>query len=243
MKKFYIALVAMTCLGIFNATDCLAQVSLGSTTPDNSAMLDIVSSNKGLLIPRMGLANRPAAPATGLLIYQTDNTPGFYYYNGSAWVSVATVPTTPAHDSTTLEAVIVGPYNATTPQLGPYFVTPYSSTVLLNASNTSAATFTPATCYISPKNLTFNKLILAGRVVPTGGATGSPNITTLTVYKNGVATGITVSLTIAVAVGSTAVVMDAAHSVTVVPGDVLSYRYTQSNQEPYVIYSAVLQGY
>jgi len=38
----------------------------------------------------MTLAERDniASPATGLLIYQTDNTPGFYFYNGSAWVVV-----------------------------------------------------------------------------------------------------------------------------------------------------------
>lgn len=243
MKKFYVVAIAMTCLGMFGTSQVNAQASLGAATPDNSAMLDIVSGNKGLLIPRMGLASRPAAPATGLLIYQTDNTPGFYYYNGSVWVAVATVAATPPRDSTTIEAVIVGPYVAGNPQLGPYFTTPYSSTVVLNKDNTSATAFTPATCYIVPKALTFNKLVLTGRVVPGGGATGSANVTTLTVYKNGVATGITVSITVPVAVGSTAIVMDAAHSVSVVPGDVLSYRFTQSNQEPYVMYTAVLQGY
>jgi hypothetical protein len=243
MKKFYVAAIALTCFGMFGTSRVNAQASLGATTPDNSAMLDIVSANKGLLIPRMGLANRPASPATGLLIYQTDNTPGFYYYNGSAWIAVATVPATPAHDSTTIEAVIVGPYVAGNPQLGPYFVTPFSSTAVLNSANTLATTFTPATCYIVPKVLTFNKLILSGRVVPGGGTTGASNVTTLTLYKNGVATGITVSITVSVAVGSTAVVIDAAHSVSVVPGDVLSYRFTQSNQEPYVMYTSVLQGY
>ena len=37
------------------------------------------------------MAQRDAivAPATGLLVFQTDNTPGFYYYDGSAWVSFA----------------------------------------------------------------------------------------------------------------------------------------------------------
>jgi hypothetical protein len=93
--------------------------SLGAATPDNSAMLDIVSTGKGLLIPRMGLASRPASPATGLLIYQTDNTPGFYYYNGSAWVQVATASAGAAHDSTKLEAVIVGLYKESDPQVGP----------------------------------------------------------------------------------------------------------------------------
>jgi hypothetical protein len=62
-----------------------------SYTADASAMLDVESTAKGLLIPRMTLANRTAisSPATGLMIYQTDNTPGFYFYNGSGWVAVS----------------------------------------------------------------------------------------------------------------------------------------------------------
>lgn len=65
-----------------------AQVGIGTISPDGSAQLDIQATNKGLLIPRMSLSDRGtiASPATGLLIFQTDNTPGFYYYNGSAWV-------------------------------------------------------------------------------------------------------------------------------------------------------------
>lgn len=63
-------------------------VGIGSTTtPNTSAQLDVNSTNKGFLPPRMTQSQRNniATPATGLLIYQTDNTPGFYYYNGSAW--------------------------------------------------------------------------------------------------------------------------------------------------------------
>lgn len=60
-------------------------IGLGTTTPHASAQLDISATNRGLLIPRVTQANRPANPATGLLIYQTDNTPGFYFYNGTAW--------------------------------------------------------------------------------------------------------------------------------------------------------------
>lgn len=58
--------------------------------PDNSAILDVKSTDKGALFPRMTEAQRDAigTPATGLLIYQTDNTPGFYYYNGSMWVAL-----------------------------------------------------------------------------------------------------------------------------------------------------------
>ena len=48
--------------------------------PDASAMLDVTSTNRGVLIPRMTLVQRTAIvlPAKGLIIYQTDNTEGFY---------------------------------------------------------------------------------------------------------------------------------------------------------------------
>lgn len=62
-----------------------AQVGIGTATPHPSAQLEISAVDKGLLIPRVAYANRPASPATGLLIYQTDNTPGYYFYNGSSW--------------------------------------------------------------------------------------------------------------------------------------------------------------
>ena len=65
-------------------------VGINTNTPDPSAALDVTSTNQGVLVPRMGLSQRNsiATPATGLLIYQTDNTPGFYYYNGTSWIAV-----------------------------------------------------------------------------------------------------------------------------------------------------------
>jgi hypothetical protein len=55
-----------------------------------SAMVDISSTTKGLLIPRMLQAERDliGSPATGLMIYQTNNTPGVYQYNGTSWVQL-----------------------------------------------------------------------------------------------------------------------------------------------------------
>src|ERR1019366_7674464 len=60
---------------------------IGTSTPNSSAQLDISSTERGLLAPRMTSAQVAAiaSPATGLLVYQTDNTPGFYYYDGNAW--------------------------------------------------------------------------------------------------------------------------------------------------------------
>jgi uncharacterized protein (TIGR02145 family) len=65
------------------------------TPPDPSAMLDVESTEKGMLIPRMTQAQRDAIsiPATGLLIYQTDYEPGFYFNAGTsdspAWQRIA----------------------------------------------------------------------------------------------------------------------------------------------------------
>jgi len=68
-----------------------AQVGINITTPDPSAALDISSTTSGLLIPKMTQVqkNAIASPATGLLIYQTNATSGFYYYDGSAWATFA----------------------------------------------------------------------------------------------------------------------------------------------------------
>ena len=66
-------------------------VAVGNSNPDNSAAFQVSSTAKGVLLPSMTLAQRNTipSPATGLLIFQIDNTPGFYYYNGSAWVAIA----------------------------------------------------------------------------------------------------------------------------------------------------------
>lgn len=70
-----------------------SQVGIGTNNPDNSAALHInsVSNNRGVLIPRMTMAQRNAivSPANGLLIYQTDGFVGMYYYDApnTTWKS------------------------------------------------------------------------------------------------------------------------------------------------------------
>jgi hypothetical protein len=62
-------------------------VGIGTTSPDKSAALEVNSTNKGLLMPRMSLQQRNAiqSPAKGLVVYQTDLLAGFYYFNGTEW--------------------------------------------------------------------------------------------------------------------------------------------------------------
>ncbi len=84
-----------------------AQTGIGTTTPSPSAKLEVASSNQGFLPPRIALTATNAAspvtsPATGLLVYNTATTgtppnnvaPGYYYWNGSAWVAVLSTITT-----------------------------------------------------------------------------------------------------------------------------------------------------
>ena len=65
-------------------------VGVGTSSPDNSAKLDISAIDGGLLIPRMTEVQRDAivTPAKGLMIFQTDGTAGFYYYDGTAWTAI-----------------------------------------------------------------------------------------------------------------------------------------------------------
>jgi hypothetical protein len=67
----------------------VAQIGVGTITPNASAMLDISSTTKGLLAPRMTTVqkNAIATPASGLLVYDTDLAK-FNYYNGSTWIII-----------------------------------------------------------------------------------------------------------------------------------------------------------
>ncbi|WP_274474650.1 hypothetical protein [Mangrovimonas aestuarii] len=89
---------ALRCILTVGAFFCLtqlyAQVGIGTTAPDASAMLDIESSNSGLLIPRVTLTGTDdvstiTSPSTGLMVYNTatvsDVVAGFYFFNGTEW--------------------------------------------------------------------------------------------------------------------------------------------------------------
>jgi len=66
-----------------------AQVGVGTTSPDASSMLDVQSTTKGMLVPRMDTSQRTGivTPADGLLVYDTD-TDSFWFYSGS-WTELS----------------------------------------------------------------------------------------------------------------------------------------------------------
>ena len=77
-------------LFLFITTISFSQIGIGTTSPDASSALDLSSINSGLLIPRMIESERVGItnPATGLMVYQTDATSGFYYYDGATWAGL-----------------------------------------------------------------------------------------------------------------------------------------------------------
>jgi hypothetical protein len=91
MKLKYILLFFIT-------YSTFAQTGIGTTTPNASAKLDVYSTNKGFLPPRVTLtsvsdATTIPSPAEGLLVYNLGSVglqAGYYYWNGANWATIAT---------------------------------------------------------------------------------------------------------------------------------------------------------
>jgi hypothetical protein len=66
-------------------------VAVGTSQVDASAVLNIVSTTKGVLFPRMTETQRDAIeePTTGLIVYQTDGTEGLYIYKSTGWTQIS----------------------------------------------------------------------------------------------------------------------------------------------------------
>lgn len=103
-KKILFSGFALVLLGFSNQVFS-QNIGINGTgaAPAASAGLDVSFTNKGLLIPRVALtatnaAGPIAAPATSLLVYNTATagagatavTPGYYYWDGAAWVRFST---------------------------------------------------------------------------------------------------------------------------------------------------------
>jgi hypothetical protein len=129
------------------STISFSQVGIGTASPSASSLLDITATDAGLLIPRMLQSERDAIqdPATGLMVYQTNNTPGFYYYDGSGWIatgSVASGTMTQALYQDLTQAVkvtntLTGDLNTATETVFSYFTT--SNLIATSSSDFSIA--------------------------------------------------------------------------------------------------------
>lgn len=90
-SKVFSKIFFVVVLGVGFSQSSFAQgsVGIGTQTPSASAALDVFSTTKGLLVPRLTILQRDAiaAPAVGLLIYNTEALT-FNYWNGTVWKAV-----------------------------------------------------------------------------------------------------------------------------------------------------------
>ncbi|MHC0442843.1 hypothetical protein [Flavobacterium sp. 3-210] len=116
MRKFCI-------LVLFLATGYISygQVGIGTLSPNSSSQLDIVSENKGILIPRVQLTGTNDSKTivngniNGLLVFNTavmgDINPGFYYWYADKWIKIGaatdfSLANSLTYDNNTLTSIV-----------------------------------------------------------------------------------------------------------------------------------------
>lgn len=161
----------------------IAQTGIGTTTPHASAKLDVSSTNKGFLPPRVTLtsatdATTIASPAEGLLVYNLGSVglqAGYYYWNGANWATIATA-TSAGNGVTAMDMVKLysKQYSAATPDstianaTGYKFTVPVSGRYVFDFSCSG---------YASNSNVTMNFKVRQGTTdIGTDGQTSYNNI-------------------------------------------------------------------
>jgi hypothetical protein len=195
---------AFLCLFIQNVS-AQNNVGINTVTPAASAALHIADTTKGILIPRMTAAHKAAiaSPATGLMIFQTDGTAGFYYYNGSAWVVLGGGTATTDASLLTSGTLADARLSSNVTLKGNTFNTAN------NLVNLNGSTQLPAVSGVNLTNL--NASNLASGTVPVArlGSSGTPSATTFLRGDNTWATPAGGS-------GSTTLLMERSSDLTVV---------------------------
>jgi sugar lactone lactonase YvrE len=110
-KSTICTIATLLCIQIVMAQS----VGIGTASPKPSARLEVNSTTQGILIPTLTSAQRNTIsnPATGLLVFQSDGTPGFYYYTGTNWLSLAN-----GHQPNTEGIAVSSGYGVTTTLAG-----------------------------------------------------------------------------------------------------------------------------
>lgn len=173
MKHQYLSVAA--CLMV-NMALAQSNIGIGTAAPHPSSLLDIQSTNKGLLIPRVTEANLPATPATGLLVYQTNTfNRGFQYYDGSRWQGLgAGISTRPF----AIYSEEFGAFQATSSQVNGFAI---RAEALANSGTTKGVTGVVSSA---------NGIALEGRSLNLSGGTGVEGFASAGVGVRGITQGL-----------------------------------------------------
>jgi hypothetical protein len=163
MKRIFLFFGVLIVMGVN------AQTGIGTNTPNASAKLDVTATDKGFLPPRVALTASNAvgpipSPATGLLVYNTATAgivpnnviPGYYFWNGSAWINFI--------GSTTANTIIGNGTTSTITNFGSVLNDQTgTSYTLQNIDNGKIITFnssSPITVFVPSLSVGFNCMIL-----------------------------------------------------------------------------------
>ncbi|RNA61559.1 hypothetical protein D1631_06255 [Chryseobacterium nematophagum] len=155
-------------------------VGIGTNSPDDSAIFDIKSADKGVLIPRVALISATdqttiPSPAVGLLVYNTGAATlafkGFVFWNGTEWRSI--------NNETTINPTISGLNCNGASAFPPVFIsgTPYNGTLTVPYSNGNGGSYQTNPSF-TQNGLTFSlnqETLNIGNGVITYSVTGIPN--------------------------------------------------------------------
>ena len=86
-----------------------AQIGIGTNTPSANAVLDVNSTNKGLMLPRLDNTSLVSSPTAGLMIYDK-STSAPALHNGMQWNSIMMMPSVDMTDSLSYTFLATGGY-------------------------------------------------------------------------------------------------------------------------------------
>jgi hypothetical protein len=163
--------IALLCFWVQNN---FAQVGIGTNAPHTSAMLEVSSTSKGFLPPRMTAAQRSniTSPVEGLLVYQTDGDKGLYQYQSAQWMRCKNESSAPIKVFTTKNTAQSIPSGVNTT------LTSWATPTINNSSGAWNAT---NGVFTAPRDM---KIFVSANLVYASHATGN-NEYSLTFFVNG----------------------------------------------------------